>query len=93
MKRKGEAAFLEKWIHKARALGKEPPKASDAPYNLDADDLLPGMEQINLKVPRGTKERLRRLGIQEGGLSMRRMFKRMLDEYEERHNGKGKVRR
>ena len=93
MKPKGEAAYLEKWIHKGRALGKEPPKPGDAPYNLDADDLLPGMEQINIKVPRGTKERLRQLGIQEGGLSMRRMFKRMLDEFEERHRERGKTRR
>jgi hypothetical protein len=88
MKIKSEAAYLEKWIDKGKGLGKEPPKASDAPYNLDADDLLPGMEQINIKVPRGTKERLRQLGIQEGGLSMRRMFKRMVDEFEERHRSK-----
>jgi hypothetical protein len=51
------------------------------------------MEQINIKVPRGTKERLRQLGIQEGGLSMRRMFKRMLDEFEERHRERGKTKR
>ena len=88
---KGEGKYLEKWILKGRRLRKEPPKASVAQYNLDLDDLSTGMEQINLKVPRGTKERLRRLGIQEGGLSMRRMFKRMLDEFEERHrlNNKG----
>ena len=86
MKLKREATYLEKWMHKGRHLGKEPPRASEAEYNLDhTDDDSQAMEQLNLKVPRGTKERLKQLGLQQGGLSMRRMFKRMLDEYEERH--------
>ncbi len=88
MKAKGEARYLEQWIHKSRALEKEPPSASHAPYNLDHTDDA-ALEQLNLKVPVGTKSRLKRLGIQEG-LSMRRLFKRMLDEYEERHPEKKK---
>jgi hypothetical protein len=91
MSSKGEARYLEKWIHKGRSLGKKPPRASEAPYNLDhADDLSGAIEQLNLKVPRGTKERLKQLGVREGGLSMRRMFKRMLDDFEERHHTKSK---
>jgi hypothetical protein len=84
MKLKREATYLEKWMHKGKQL-REPPRASEAQYNLDyTDDNSAAMEQLNLKVPRGTKQRLKRMGLQEG-LSMRRMFKRMLDEYEERH--------
>jgi len=85
MKLKREATYLEKWIHKGKQVNRQPPSASGAQYNLDyTDDNSDAMEQLNLKVPRGTKQRLKRLGSQEG-LSMRRMFKRMLDEYEERH--------
>ena len=90
MKVKSEVGYLQKWIHKGRKLGKEPPAVSAAQYNLDLEDPSSAMEQINLKVPRGTKERLKRLGLQEGGLSMRRMFKRMLDEFEAKHRQNGK---
>ncbi len=87
---KGEAHYLQKWIHKGRRLGKEPPRPSAAQYNLDLDDEASALEQINLKMPRGTKERLRRLSVREGGLSMRGMFKRMLDEFENRHGTRAK---
>jgi len=91
MKQKSEARYLEKWMHKGRAFAKQPPTASSTPYNLDhTDDMSSAMEQINIKVPKGTKARLRRLGMRAGGLSMRRMFKRMLDEFEERHPDKDK---
>ena len=91
MKLKREATYLEKWMHKGKGLGKGPPNTSEAAYNLDhTDDTSAAMEQLNLKVPKGTKLRLKRLGLQEGGLSMRRMFKRLLDEYEERHREKKK---
>ena len=88
MNSKGEAKYLERWIRKSRALDKEPPRPSVAGYNLDHTDDA-GLEQVNLKLPRGSKKRLQELGRREG-LSMRRMFKRLLDEFEERYPGKRK---
>ena len=86
---KGEAGYLQKWMRKDKdkGLGKEPPAPTDAPYRLLDDELAaPGeVEQLNMKVPKGTKLRLKRLGIEQGGVSMLTIFKRMLDEYETRH--------
>jgi hypothetical protein len=67
-------------------LGKEPPKASDTPFKLAPPANRSGLEQLNIKVPRGTKERLRRLCEREGGLSMRRLFTRMVEAFEQRHH-------
>ena len=39
-------------------------------------------EQLNFKVPRGTKLRIKRLALEQGGISMMVVFMRMLDEYE-----------
>ena len=94
MTAKREATYLEKWMKKGKDLGKEPPRASDAPYNVEQSDHAPAdtedVEQLNLKVPKGTKLRLKRLGLEQGGLSMLTVFKRMLHEYEARHREKQK---
>jgi hypothetical protein len=93
MSAKGEARYLEKWMKKT-GLGKQPPDASDATRNLEEPELPPTMpeevEQLNLKVPKGTKLRIKRLGLEQGGLSMLTVFKRMLNEYEARHRDKQK---
>jgi hypothetical protein len=39
-------------------------------------------EQINFKVPRGTKLRVKRLALDQGGINMMTLFMQMLDEYE-----------
>ena len=94
MTAKREATYLETWIKKGKDLGKEPPKPSDAPYNVEQSHQPPAgteeVEQLNLKVPKGTKLRLKRLGLEQGGLSMLAVFKRMLHEYEARHREKQK---
>lgn len=41
-------------------------------------------EQINFKVPRGTKVRIKRLALDQGGIGMCSLFMHMLDEYERR---------
>ena len=82
MKMKGEAKLLHTWMQKSKRLGKELPKASTGSDHV--------VEQLNLKVPEGTKLRLKRLGLEQGGLSMLTVFKRMLDEYEARHHEKKK---
>lgn len=90
---KGEDPYLKQWIGKGKGLGKEPPKASEAPYNIEEAEHAAAsseVEQLNLKVPKGTKLRLKRLGLEQGGLSMLTIFKRMLDEYEARHCEKQK---
>ena len=93
MSAKGEARYLEKWMKKS-GLGKEPPDPSLASRNLEEPEHAPGMpeevEQLNLKVPKGTKLRIKRLGLEQGGLSMLTIFKRMLNEYEARHREKHK---
>jgi hypothetical protein len=92
MTAKGEAKFLQKWMKKGKALAKEPPGPGDVPFNLEQleDEAgAPGqVEQLNHKVPKGTKLRLKRLGLERGGLSMLTIFKQMLDEYEARHREK-----
>ena len=94
MSAKREAADLQKWMNKAKDFGKEPPRSSDAPYNVGQSDNASAdayaFEQLNLKVPKGTKLRLKRLGLEQGGLSMLTVFKRMLHEYEARHRDKQK---
>jgi hypothetical protein len=89
MSAKTEAKYVEKWMRKAASLGKEPPKPSDARYNLEEPEHLPvgpeETEQLNMKVPKGTKLRLKRLGLEQGGVSMLTIFKRMLDAYETQH--------
>lgn len=88
---KGEATYLDKWMKKGKGLRKEPPKPGDAAYNLEQPEhprFPEEVEQLNLKVPKGTKLRLKRLGVEQGGLSMLTIFKRMLDEYEARHREK-----
>ena len=89
MSAKMEAKLVEKWMRKADSLGKEPPKASDAPFNLEEPEHVPvgagESEQLNMKVPKGTKMRLKRLGLEQGGVSMLTIFKRMLDAYESQH--------
>lgn len=90
MSAKREAADLQRWMSKGKDLGKEPPRASDAPYNVVGSDHASAVEQLNLKVPKGTKLRLKRLGLEQGGLSMLTVFKRMLHEYESRHRDKQK---
>ena len=45
-------------------------------------------EQVNFKVPRGTKMRVKRLALEEGGISMMAVFMQMLDEYERRRRTK-----
>lgn len=91
MTRKGEESYLKQWIGKGKGLGKEPPRTSEAPYNIEEGEQAPAaseVEQLNLKVPKGTKLRLKRLALEQGGLSMLTIFKRMLDEYEARHRQK-----
>jgi hypothetical protein len=94
MSAKSEAKYVEKWMRKAESLGKEPPKPGDARYNLEDPEQLPAgpgeSEQLNLKVPKGTKVRLKRLGLEQGGVSMLTIFKRMLDQYEAHHRAKQK---
>ena len=94
MTAKREATYLEKWMKKGKAFGKEPPRPSDAPYNVEQSHNPPAatdaVEQLNFKVPKGTKLRLKRLGLEMGGLSMLTVFKRMLHEYEARHREKQK---
>jgi len=90
---KGEESYLKQWIGKGKGLGKEPPKADEAPYHIEGprhDVVESNVEQLNLKVPTGTKLRLKRLGLEQGGLSMLAIFKHMLDEYEARHREKQK---
>lgn len=95
MSAKSEAKYVERWMRKAASLGKEPPTPRDARYSLEEPEELPAgpgeTEQLNLKVPKGTKLRLKRLGLEQGGASMLTIFKRMLDAYEaehrERHKG------
>jgi hypothetical protein len=91
---KGEAGYLQKWMSKGedKGLGKEPPQASEAPYRLKKEGTSAGgeFEQLNLKVPKGTKSRLKRLGRELGNEKMVTVFKRMLDEYEARYGDKRK---
>jgi hypothetical protein len=92
MSAKSEAKLVEKWMRKATSLGKEPPRPSDAAFNLEEPEHPPAapgeFEQLNLKVPKGTKVRLKRLGLAQGGVSMLTIFKRMLDAYEAQHREK-----
>jgi hypothetical protein len=94
MSAKIEAKYVEKWMRKADSLGKEPPKPGDAAFNLEEPEHSPASagesEQLNLKVPKGTKVRLKRLGLEQGGVSMLTIFKRMLDAYEAQHREKRK---
>jgi hypothetical protein len=94
MSAKSEAKYVQRWMRKAESLGKEPPAPSDARYNVeDAEPLSTGTgetEQLNMKVPKGTKLRLKRLGLEQGGVSMLTIFKRMLDLYESQHREKQK---
>ena len=89
---KGEAGYLQKWMskNKDKGLGKEPPRPGETSYKLGqgADATAAEVEQLNLKVPKGTKLRLKRLAVEQGGLSMLTIFKLMLDEYEARHREK-----
>ena len=41
-------------------------------------------EQVNFKVPRGTKLRVKRLALDQGGITMMELFMQMLDDYERR---------
>ena len=94
MKMRGEARLLQTWMQKSKGRDREPPKGGDAAHNLDHPEHAPPgsgeVEQLNMKVPKGTKLRLKRLGLEQGGLSMLTIFKRMLDEYETRHREKQK---
>jgi hypothetical protein len=90
---KGEAGYLQRWMSKGegKGLGKEPPQASEAPYRLKKQRSTGGeFEQLNLKVPKGTKSRLKRLCVELGNEKMVTVFKRMLDEYETHYREKRK---
>ena len=42
------------------------------------------LEQVNFRVPRGTRLRIKRLALDQGGINMTSMFLQMLDDYERR---------
>lgn len=45
-------------------------------------------EQLNIKVPRGTKLRIKRLALDQGGITMMAVFMEMLEDYERRRSTK-----
>jgi hypothetical protein len=56
-------------------------RPSDTGSRSDAE--IDPFEQVNFKVPRGTRLRVKRLALDEGGISMGALFMRMIDEYEQ----------
>ena len=47
MTAKREATYLQKWMKKGKDLGKEPPRASDAPYNVEQSDHHPRIRKTS----------------------------------------------
>ena len=87
MSKNDASKILAQWMGKSKNV-KAPPRRGDAEHNLELSEHAPALgepsEQVNFKVPLGTRKRLRVLAAAEG-TSMLRLFFRMLELYEEKH--------
>ena len=52
----------------------------------EQEEFLDPLEQLNVKVPRGTKLRMKQLALDQGGVTMMVLFMQMFDEYEKHHS-------